>query len=164
MWESQPAGEGGVLSNKAKYGIKALLVMAEEHERGPVLIADLAERAAIPKKFLESILLTLKNQGLLRSKKGKGGGYSLARSPETIALGDVIRILDGPLALVPCASLTAYRKCDDCADEMRCGIRLVMKEVRDSTARILDSTTLSEVLRRVQGVAPRPAGAVNFEI
>jgi Rrf2 family protein len=153
-----------VLSNKAKYALKALLVLAEEHERGPVLIADLAERGEIPKKFLEAILLSLKNRGLLRSKKGKGGGYSLARPPEQIALGDVIRVTDGPLALVPCASLTAYRKCDDCSDELRCGIRLVMKEVRDSTARILDATSLSDVLRRVREVQSRPEEEPTYEI
>jgi Rrf2 family protein len=141
-----------VLSNKAKYALKALLVLAEEQRNGPVLIADLARRGAIPKKFLEVILLSLKNQGLLFSKKGRGGGYALAKPPDSITLGEVIRVLDGPLALVPCASLTAYRKCDDCFDEHQCGIRLVMKEVRDSTARILDSTTLSDVLRRVRAV------------
>jgi Rrf2 family protein len=144
-----------VLSKKAKYGLKALMVLAAEQDRGPVLIADLAERGGIPKKFLESILLSLKNRGMLYSKKGKGGGYGLGREPESITLGEVIRLLDGPLALVPCASLTAYRQCDDCADENRCGIRGVMKEVRDATARILDSTSLLDLLNRA-GAPPGP--------
>lgn len=143
-----------MLSNKAKYALKALLALAEAPDSGPVLISDLARRGEIPKKFLEVILLNLKNHGLLFSKKGRGGGYALARPPEAITLGEVIRLMDGPLALVPCASLTAYRKCDDCGNERRCGIRLVMKEVRDSTARILDSTTLSDVAQQA-----REAGA-----
>jgi Rrf2 family protein len=141
-----------VLSNKAKYALKALIVLTEEYREGPLLIADLAQRAETPKKFLEVILLSLKNSGVLFSKRGRGGGYALARDPESITLGEVIRLMDGPLALVPCASLTAYRKCDDCHDERRCGVRLVMKEVRDSTARILDATTLSDVVRRVREV------------
>ena len=136
-----------MLSNKAKYALKALLILADEQDRGHHLIVDLAERGGIPRKFLEAILLALKNRGILRSKKGKGGGYALARPPEEITLGQVIRWMDGPLALVPCASLTAYRKCDDCADEESCGIRTVMKEVRDATSQILDSTTLADLLR-----------------
>jgi len=139
-----------MLSNKAKYALKAVLLLAEEPGTSPLLIADLARRGAIPKKFLETILLILKNRGVLLSKKGKGGGYALARPPEEITLGEIIRLMDGPLALVPCASLTAYRKCDDCGDERSCGIRLVMKEVRDSTALILDSTTLSQVLQKTR--------------
>ncbi len=147
-----------MLSQKAKYAIKALLVLSEESADEPVLIADVARRGAIPRKFLELILLELKNRGLLQSKKGRGGGYRLARAPEGITLGEVIRLMDGPLALIPCASLTAYRKCDECGDERTCGLRLVMKDVRDATARILDTTTLADVLRRV-GSAREERGA-----
>lgn len=131
-----------MLTRKSKYGLKAVLALAEEPGRRPMLIAELAERQRIPKKFLEAILLELKRHGLLGSKKGKGGGYFLGREPSQITLGQVIRILDGPLALIPCVSQTAYMKCDECVDEQTCGIRLAMKEVRDATAHILDNTSL----------------------
>lgn len=137
-----------MLSKRAKYGLKALLALAESGHR-PQRIADIAEREAIPKKFLELILLDLRNAGLLRSKKGAGGGYALARPADLVYLGEVVRLLDGPLAPLPCVSMTAYRRCDECADERTCGIRLVMKEVRDAIAGILDRTSLADVLRRV---------------
>jgi Rrf2 family protein len=145
-----------MLTKKSKYGLKALLILAAHAGEGPVLVADLAEHERIPKKFLETILLDLKRHGLLQSKKGKGGGYFLRRAPDEITVGQVVRLLDGPLALVPCASQTAYVPCDDCLDEERCGIRLAMKEVRDATARILDHTTLASLNRRVAGRAARP--------
>lgn len=138
-----------MLTRKSKYGLKAVLELAEEPDRRPVLIAELAERQRIPKKFLEAILLELKRHGLLGSKKGKGGGYFLGRDPSQITLGQVIRILDGPLALIPCVSQTAYMKCDECVDEQTCGIRLAMKEVRDATAHILDNTSLVALNLRV---------------
>jgi Rrf2 family protein len=131
-----------MLTKKSKYGLKAMLMLAEEPERRPVLIADLAHRQRLPKKFLEAILLELKRHGLLQSKKGKGGGYFLSRDPSEVTLGQVIRILDGPLALIPCVSQTAYMKCAECLHEKTCGIRLAMKEVRDATAQILDNTSL----------------------
>jgi Rrf2 family protein len=131
-----------MLTRKSKYGLKAMLALAEEPDRQPMLIADLAERQRLPKKFLEAILLELKRHGLLGSKKGKGGGYFLGRDPSEITLGQIIRILDGPLALIPCVSQTAYMKCVECLDEQTCGIRLAMKDVRDATAHILDNTSL----------------------
>jgi Rrf2 family protein len=112
-------------------------------------VADLAARERIPQKFLELILLDLKNHGLLHSRRGRGGGYLLGKPPDAVALGQIIRILDGPLAPLPCVSQTAYRRCEECPDELTCGIRLVMKDVRDATARILDGTTLAQVLARV---------------
>jgi Rrf2 family protein len=137
-----------VLTKKSKYGLKALLILAQHAGQGPMLVTDLAERERIPKKFLEAILLDLKRHGLLQSKRGKGGGYFLRREPGEITVGQVVRLLDGPLALVPCASQTAYMRCDDCADEDACGIRWAMKEVRDATAKILDNTTLAALNRR----------------
>jgi len=124
-------------------------MLAQMHNRGPILIADISKSQLIPKKFLELILLELKRHGLLQSKKGKGGGYFLARDPKAITLGQAIRFLDGPIALVPCVSQTAYMKCDDCEDESTCGIRIVMKEVRDEMGRILDGTTLEDVVKQV---------------
>ena len=148
-----------MLSKRAKYGLKALLRLADTWEAGPVLIADLAARERIPLKFLENILLAMKRSGLLISKKGRGGGYALARPPREIIVGDVVRLLDGPLALVPCASLTAYRRCEDCDDEEACGVRLVMKEVRDATSAILDGTSLQELKERQVAAAHEPAAA-----
>ena len=154
-----------MLTRKSKYGLKALLVLAQEADRGPVLISELADRQHLPKKFLEAILLELKRAGLLHSKKGKGGGYVLGRKPTDITVGQVIRILEGPLALTPCVSQTAYRRCDECPDEQACGVRLAMKEVRDATARILDNTTLAGLNAQVAractptldgGHGPRP--------
>src|SRR5262245_38555121 len=131
-----------MLTRKSKYAIKALLMLAEEDGKGPILVADLAERQRLPRKFLEAILGDLTRHGLLISKKGKGGGYTLRRDPKEITLGQVIRLLDGPLALVPCVSQTAYKPCDECLDERTCGVRLAMKEVRDVPADILDTPTL----------------------
>jgi Rrf2 family protein len=139
-----------VLSNKAKYGLKALLVLAAEDGKGPVLGSELADREGLPKKFLEAILVELKRHRLVVSKKGKGGGYMLSRPPTEITFGDIIRALDGPLAAVPCVSKTAYMPCAECVDEQTCGVRLAMKEVRDATARILDHTTLASVNARTQ--------------
>jgi Rrf2 family protein len=132
-----------VLTRKSKYGLRAVLDLAEHAGQGPVLVADLATRQRIPKKFLEAILVELKRHGLLHSKKGKGGGYVLSRSPDLITVGQIVRALGGPLALVPCVSQTAYRRCDECIDEATCGIRKAMSEVRDATAQILDNKSLS---------------------
>src|SRR5262245_36443283 len=137
-----------MLSMKAKYGLRALTVLARRYGDGPILIADLAESEKIPHKFLEMILLDLKRKGILGSKKGKGGGYLLSRPPAEVSVGELIRALDGPLALLPCVSQTAYRRCDECIDETTCGIRSVMKEVRDQTAELLDGTSLEDLLMR----------------
>lgn len=138
-----------MLTKKAKYGLQAVLLLAKDYGKGPITIADLAQREGIPKKFLESILLALKNRNILFSLKGKGGGYVLARPPNEISMGEIVRHLDGPLAPVPCVSKTAYRRCEECEDERTCGIRLVMKRVRDSIADILDGTSLEDVLSMI---------------
>ncbi len=143
-----------MLSKKAKYAIKALLALADNDGEEPVRIADLARAEQIPPKFLELILLGLKNQGLLRSRKGKGGGYLLARDPADIYLGQVVRMFDGPLAPVPCASQTAYQRCADCKNEAVCGVHLAMKEVRDATARVLDGTSLASLRAKVDQLIP----------
>jgi Rrf2 family protein len=152
-----------VLSRRSKYGLKALLVLAREEGRGPVLVSELAEREAMPRKFLEAILLDLNRHGLVQSRKGPGGGYLLRRPPAAITFGEVIRALEGPLALVPCVSQTAYSPCGECVDEGTCGVRLAMRQVREATAGILDNMTLADVNRQVarRGVraARRVAGA-----
>ena len=146
-----------MLSKKAKYAIKALLALAAHEGEEPMRIADLARAEHIPPKFLEAILLALRNQGILRSRKGRGGGYLLARKPSEIHLGQIVRMFDGPLAPVPCASQTAYQRCADCRNEAVCGVRLAMKEVRDATARILDGTTLAALRAQVDRTARRTA-------
>jgi len=145
-----------MLSRKSKYAIKALIALAEHGREEPVRIADLARAQQIPPKFLELILLELRNQGILRSRKGKGGGYLLARDPSAIYLGQIVRMFDGPLAPVPCASQTAYVPCSDCRNEAVCGVHLAMKEVRDATARILDGTSLSTLLQQINNASLIP--------
>ena len=141
-----------MLSKKSKYALKAMMVLAKEYGQGPVLISDMARRENIPHKFLELILLELKHQGLLQSRKGKGGGYYLGRDPSQISVGHIVRVLDGPIAPLPCVSKTAYMRCRECRDERSCGIRIVMKEVRDATAKIMDSTSLADMLKQVEAV------------
>ena len=134
-----------MLSSKAKYGLKAMVYLTRHAQEGSVLIAEIAEAENIPKKFLDAILLELKNRGFLSSKKGKGGGYTLAKAPERIMVGDIVRVLDGPLAPVPCVSRLHYRRCEDCRDENACTVRAVMGEVRDAIAGILDNCTLADM-------------------
>ena len=138
-----------MISKKAKYGLKALFNLAKNYKKGPILISKLAKEEGIPKKFLEVILLDLKNHGLLQSQRGKGGGYYLEKKPDEIILGDVMRIFDGPLAPVSCVSRTAYRKCDECKDEHSCPIKAVMKEVREAMSKVLDHTSLAEAMMKV---------------
>ena len=153
-----------MLSKKAKYALQACLALATEPTSRPVLIADIAEKDGIPKKFLEIILLDLRNAGMLASRKGKGGGYFLARTPQAITIGQIVRLMDGPLAPVPCVSQTAYQPCAECHSERTCGIRMVMKEVRDAIAGILDQTSLQDVLDRVKEAGVSPAEALNWVI
>lgn len=137
-----------MLTSKGKYGLKALLHLADNEGQGSLLIADIAAQNDIPKKFLDTILLELKNAGFLASKKGRGGGYTLAKPASRIIIGEVIRVLDGPLAPLPCASRTAYRRCVDCRDTSTCRIRRLMLDVRDAVAEILDGTTLADLRDR----------------
>ena len=135
-----------MLSQKARYALRALFVLGEHEGDQPMMIADVAEAANAPRKFLEQILLELKRPGIVHSLRGKFGGYALGRPPAKITFAEVIRVIDGPLALSPCASVTAYRKCDDCEDEVTCAIRKVLLAVRDSTADILEHHTLAQAL------------------
>lgn len=135
-----------MLSNKAKYGLKALMHLAAAE--GQCLAGDMAAQNNIPRKFLDAILLELRNAGILNSKKGKGGGYNLARPADKITVGQIIRILDGPLAPIACASRTAYQRCNDCPDEDACAIRDLMLDVRDAMALILDRTSIAALRNR----------------
>lgn len=134
-----------MLSRKTKYALKALVALARHGGAEPVRIQDLAAQEMIPRRFLEAILLQLRNGGVLRSIKGPGGGYVLARSPDEVTIGHIVRTFDGPLALIACASQTAYARCTDCPDEGACRVRWMMLRVRESTAILLDATTLSEL-------------------
>lgn len=134
-----------MLSQKAKYGLKAALALAELGEGKMMLISEIAQQQSVPSKFLELILLELKRHGLVHSQRGKNGGYALSRPPSQITFGQIVRILDGPLAPLPCASLSGYRRCSDCGDEETCAVRLVMRQVRNAVAEILDSTSLADV-------------------
>ena len=145
-----------MLTMKTKYALKALGQLASAPPGAPMLIADIAEREEIPKKFLEAILAELKQHGILRSRKGRGGGYYLAKSPDTITLASIIRVLDGPLAPVPCLSRTAYQRCEGCKDEATCGIRLVLREAHAASVKVLESTTLADMVQRTESAAPRP--------
>ena len=134
-----------MLSKKTKYGIKALTFLARCEESNPVQISEISKKENISHKFLESILLTLKKAGLLGSKKGKGGGYYLRKRPTEIVMTEVIRVLEGPIAMVPCVSLNFYEKCDDCPDETLCSVHKLMIQVRDNTLDVFRNTTLADL-------------------
>jgi Rrf2 family protein len=136
------------ISKRTQYGLKAMLALGSRFGQGPTLIATLSKEESIPVKFLELILLDLKSSGLLESKKGPRGGYQLSCPPSTITVGSLIRIMEGPLAPLPCASETAYRPCDECQDVDSCGARIIMRQVRDAIANVLDRTTLADLIRQ----------------
>lgn len=140
------------LSKRGEYGLRAMISLAEAQKNSPagmVQIKEISTREQIPAKFLEQILLALKNAGLVHSKMGIGGGYYLARAPKEITLGQIVRTLDGPLAPIKCVSQMAYEPCG-CPDEETCGLRMVMGDVRNAIANILDNTTLAAVTKRVE--------------
>ncbi|WP_067144750.1 RrF2 family transcriptional regulator [Pseudotamlana agarivorans] len=136
-----------MLSKKTKYGLKALTFIARTEGDSPLQVAEIAKNEQIPQKFLESILLTLRKSGILGSKKGKHGGYYLRQPSEEILMTDVMRVLEGPIAMVPCVSLNYYEKCDDCVDEDTCSVNKLMLQVRDSTLNVFRNTTLADLSR-----------------
>ena len=135
-----------MLSKKTKYGIKASAYLARRLENTPVQISEIANHESISIKFLERILLELKRAGVLDSKKGKGGGYFLARLPKDIPMTDIIRTLEGPIAMVPCVSLNFYKKCDDCKSEEVCAVNKLMIQVRDSSLQVFRNTSLQDLI------------------
>jgi len=136
-----------MLSKKTKYALHALTYLGKHRDKGAVTIHDISEEHGISHKFLENILLELKKAAMLGSKKGKGGGYYLIKEPSDIPLSKVIRLLDGPIALLPCVSLNYYEPCSECKDEVSCGINKVMIQVRDETLKILENKTLEDILK-----------------
>ncbi len=134
-----------MLSKKTKYGIKALAYIARKKDRKPVQTTEISESENISQKFLESILLELRKSGFLGSKKGKGGGYYLIKEPHEIKMTSVIRVLEGPIAMVPCVSLNYYEKCNDCPDEHTCSVHKLMIQVRDASLNVLGENTLKDI-------------------
>ncbi|MGD0586389.1 MAG: Rrf2 family transcriptional regulator [Oryzomonas sp.] len=153
-----------MISKKTKYALKALYHLAGQPSSQPVLISDLAKAENIPKKFLEFILLSLRKGGVLQSRIGKGGGYYLASAPSKVTLGSVVRILEGDLAPVQCLSQTNYARCDECDDEAICGIRLVMVDVNNALAQVLDNLTLADMIERSKNARSKRANIVDFSI
>jgi len=138
-----------MISKRAKYAMKALIRLTEEYGKGPLMISELAKQAVIPQRFLEAILLDLRNHGLLHSQKGKGGGYMLRVEPERVNLAQVLRIIDGPLAPTPCVSKYFYVRCDDCTNEETCRIRSIMVQVRDANLAVYENVTLRDMATAV---------------
>lgn len=135
-----------MLSKKTKYGLKALAYLGSQKDKKPVQIAEIAEQENISQKFLESILLSLRKTGFLGSKKGKGGGYYLIKDPSEVLMTDVMRVLEGPISMVPCVSLNFYEKCDDCPDEATCSVHKLMLMVRDANLAVYRNNTLADIL------------------
>jgi Rrf2 family protein len=152
-----------MLSSRGKYATRALLDLTLHDHAGPVQIHDIAERQKIPAKFLEQILLSLKRFGFVQSRKGPGGGYSLAMAPENITLGAVVRAMDGPLAPISCVSVSGYMECG-CPDPTVCGLRAVWKEARDALAAVLDSTTFADIRDRHCGLREQRNEILDYVI
>jgi Rrf2 family protein len=136
-----------MLNKKTQYALKALMYLAEHKDEGPVLISEIAAKKKIPLKFLENILLELKKDGILESKKGKGGGYFLKKPPGKIPLARIIRLIHGPIAMLPCVSLYFYERCKNC-DEKHCGLHDIMIDVRDANLKILEKKTVADLIAR----------------
>lgn len=153
-----------MLSQKARYALRALFLLAGRTIGEPVMIAEIAVKARVPRKFLEQILLDLKRRGILTSLRGKHGGYTLGRPADKISFAEVIRAIDGPLALSPCASVTAYRRCADCVDEETCAIRKVLLAARDATAGVLESRMIGDALPESPPRAKRPRARAGHAV
>jgi len=148
-----------MLSKKAKYAINALVYLAQQPQTEPVQIRTISENENISRKFLESILLVLRNAGMVNSKKGKDGGYYLSLTPEEINMAEVMRIFDGPIALLPCVTHKYYQKCQECKDEVHCGIRDIFSDVRRETVRMLKDATLAQIIERQKNLFERDVEA-----
>lgn len=153
-----------LISKKTKYALKALIHLAELNNSEPVLISELARAEHIPKKFLEFILLSLRKGGILQSRVGKGGGYSLALEPSRVTIGNVLRILEGDLAPVQCLSETNHVSCDECGNEETCGIKLVMIDVHRVLAQALDGLTLADMVERSKLATQKQLDILDFSI
>jgi Rrf2 family protein len=153
-----------MISKKTIYAFKALIHLAGQPSGEPVLIADLARKESIPRKFLEFILLSLRKGGLLQSRVGKNGGYSLALPPNKITIGAIVRILEGDIAPVQCLSTTNYARCDECQDEVTCGIRLTLADVNAALTNVFDNLTLADMIERSENERSRRENVVDYAI
>lgn len=153
-----------MLSKKTKYALKAMINLAGQPTDEPILISELARLEQIPRKFLEAILLSLKNAGLLQSKIGKGGGYFLAREPRNISIGSIIKVLEGGYAPVQCLNESVNPGCDECNDFSSCGIRLVMSDVMQAVTSVLETTTLAEMIERSDNAKRANSKIMDFSI
>lgn len=145
---------GRMLSSKGKYAVRAMTMLAERFASGEwVATGEIAEREHIPRKFLETIVVSLRDHGLVDSRRGSHGGHRLAREPGLISIAEVIRAMDGPLALTPCASVTRFRPCTDCVDINTCRLQHLMKEARDAVANVLENRFLSDLMQDRQDSA-----------
>jgi Rrf2 family protein len=142
-----------LLSKKTKYAIRALIALGEQFGGDSMNILSISQKEKIPKKFLEQILLEMRNAGFLYSKKGAGGGYSLLKNPEEINLVQVMRLTGGPIAQLPCVSLNFYQRCEECKEEETCGIRNTFMSVRDATLKILSETTIADLIKKEKNLA-----------
>jgi Rrf2 family protein len=149
--------EDPMLPMKSRYALKALVFLARHQADGPVPVSVIAAEEAIPVKFLEAILLEMRNAGVLASRRGPTGGYQMRADPKDVHLGDVIRNLSGPMAPLPCLSKTAYHRCAECVDEATCSVRILMADVHAAQLRIVDGTTLAELVARVDASAAAEA-------
>ena len=143
-----------MITKKSKYAIKALIYLAKQPERQPVLIESISTEERIPKKFLEAILLDLRKAGILGSKKGKGGGYYLIKPPEEITMAEVMRLFDGAIALIPCVAYRYYEPCEECIDEITCPIREVFRVIREQTVATLKENTFAELVNKEKKLKP----------
>lgn len=153
-----------MITMKTKYALKALAYLAKAPPEEPVLIADIAQAEDIPRKFLELILVELKQHGVVHSRKGRGGGYLLSVPPEKITLAALMRLLDGPIAPVPCLSRTAYRRCEGCRDESTCGVRLVLQDLYEASVKILEGTTIADLVKRADLVSQEGPPVLRYFI
>jgi Rrf2 family protein len=150
-----------MISQKSKYALKALATLADAQAGGePLRIEEIAGRSGAPKRFLEHILLDMRNAGLISSRRGRVGGYLLIKDPATISVGAILRLIDGPIAPLPCLSRNAYQRCEDCADEETCRIRRVLADVFSAYLLVIESVTLADFLRLEPGDANREATLV----
>ena len=152
-----------MLSKKAKYGLKALEFIAKQDSKIPVHTSAISLAESIPRKFLETILLDLKHDGILKSKQGKNGGYNLLISPSEVTIGRVVRLFDGPIALLPCVSSNYYEPCEDCENEAFCGLKNIFSEVREVTGSILDKLSLNDILIREELLKSKKSSSTKIK-
>ena len=146
-----------MLSKRAKYALNALVELARDKDEGPLSAAALAERANVPGKFLEAILLDLRHAGIISSTRGRAGGHRLRKAPEEVSMAEILRLFDGAIGLVPCVTHNYYERCDECVDEATCGIRDVFTDIRTASVELLKAATLADVLRREKRLSARVA-------